>query len=846
MKLIFKTGIFFLLGIGAVKAQTGANCQQALPFCTDINNYDFPNSTGVPSLGNVSCLSSTPNPVWYYMQVAQTGNINIFISQANANGSGLDVDFAVWGPFVSLAAGCGNPFPPGTPVDCSYSTSATETAHIPNAPAGQYYIMLITNYSNQAGNIHFSQTNVGNNGAGATNCGILAAGSSNGPICAGQTLLLTANQVVGGTYQWTGPNGFSSTLQNPVIPNATVANAGTYTLVVTDPSGTDTALVNVVVNPKPTAALSTNPLVCLGTASVFSAAGSQPVPGITSYQWIFNNSGVINQTTNVPTATFTYPIAGTYNTAVVVTAAGCKDTARFQVIVSPKPTASFTMPAQSCEEKPVTLDASASAVAAPGLISEYRWDFNNDGTIDQTVPSPVLSHSFSQGTHAVKLTVSTNAGCTASDLKNIQVYDYPETAFEFNTPCLGGVTQFTNLTPPTTPAATYNWDFGYGIPGSTSTNPSVVFPGLGTRDITLIATVGGLCSDTLTKQQVIEHDVQAAFSFNGPCGFDGIFTDASFIPTDATGTINGWAWSFGDGGLSTDQNPTHTYQVNNINQVTLVVSTAEGCFDTLTQQVPKYAIPVAAFSAPNVCLNAHTLYIDSSTVSSGHIQSWLWSFGEDSAVSMDAVPIHTYDTTGTYPLVLVVTTENGCSDTAYGSTQVYPNPIAAFATVPPNSTTLLEPDVIFGDASIGAVSWLWTVVGQGTSNEQKPIWTFTSTGTYLIDLVVTNEYGCTDEAKQDFVVTPAYNFFAPGSFTPQNGDNLNAYWRVYTMGMREIKLSIFNRWGELLYSTEDPLFMWDGKYHGKQLPADQYIYKADTRDIEGKQYQYLGSILLLQ
>ena len=824
---------------GLVYAQNGSNCLQAIPFCTG-TNYTFPNSTGVPSLGSVSCLGSTPNPIWYFMQVQTPGDIDIYMSQANSSGGGLDVDFAVWGPFTSLAAGCGNPFPPGTPVDCSYSAAPTETANIPNAPAGAYYIMLITNFSNQSGTITFSQTG----GSGTTNCGVLAGATANGPLCVGQTLNLSANSVPNATYSWTGPNGFTSNAQNPTIPNVTTAQSGTYTLTVTTSTGSNTATVNVVVNTKPSASYTGNPQLCLGQPALFDASGSSPIPGITSYQWIFNNSGVINQTTSTPSTSFTWPVAGTYNTGLIVTQNGCKDTAHFQVTVSPTPTAAFTSVTQACEDQVVQLNASGSTVAS-GSIYEYRWDMQNDGTVDYNVAVPVFSNAFTPGVYNIKLTVVTNAGCTASVVKPLQIFAYPNLDFDFNHACVGGVTQFTNTTtydPSYT--ITYAWDLGYGN-YSTQTNPSTVFPGLGTYDVTLVGMVNNLCADTLTKQVVISDDVKAGFSYNEPCGVIGIFTDQSYIPQGATGTINNWGWSFGDGGLSTDQNPTHVYQNNNIYSVTLIVSTVEGCYDTLTQAVPKYAIPVAAFSAPNVCDNSPTVFMDSSSVSSGVIQSWNWDFG-DGTTSTDAIASHGYDTSGTYNITLIVTTENGCSDTAYSSTQVYPNPVAAFSLAPVHTTTLLEPDVQFTDASSGAIEWLWTVGTVGTSNEQNPLWTFEATGTYVIGLTVTNEYGCTDDTKQEFIVTPAYNFFTPNAFTPFNGDALNENWRVHTMGMKSMTLRIYNRWGEQLYATQDPAFLWDGTYKGKKLPADVYVYKVDTRDMEGKQHQYFGTITILQ
>ena len=821
-----------------VLAQTGANCNDALPFCTG-TNYTFPNSTGIPSLGNVACLGSTPNPIWYYFQVQTTGNIDIFMSQTNAGGGGLDVDFAVWGPFPSLAAGCGNPFPAGTPVDCSYSAAPTETANIPNAPAGQYYIMLITNFSNQSGTITFSQSG----GSGTTNCGLLAGGSSNGPICEGQTLALTATQVPGASYSWTGPNGFASVQQNPIIPNTTVANSGVYTLIVTSPTAADTAFIDGIVNPKPVAAFSADPVLCLGQPASFSAAGSTPAASISTYQWIFNNSGVVNQTTTVPNTQFTYPVAGVYNTAVIVTANGCRDTANQQVTVYPNPVANLTVQTEACENQLVTLDASGSTVGGGAVIVEYRWDINDDGVVDNVTQTGIVNQAFPAGNYSIRVTVLTAEGCSASTARNLVVYEFPEIDFDYNNACVGGITAFTNSTQPANSA--YNWDFGHAGITSTQASPSIIYPGVGSYDVALIATVNNLCSDTLVKTVTISNDVTASFAFNEPCGLTGVFTDESSIPAGANGNINTWNWSFGDGNTSTAQNPVHVYVSNNTNAVTLIVGTAEGCFDTLTQQVPKYAVPVADFSVTSVCLNAPSLYTDNSSVSSGDIVSWNWDLGNNTT-SANPLPALTYANPGNYTANLIITTEFGCSDTASYTFDVFPNPIADFVTSPPANTTLLEPEVQFIDLSTGANQWLWTVGTVGSTNEQNVLWTFETTGTYIISLEVTNEFGCTDLAKQEFIVTPAYNFFAPNAFTPFDGDQLNPYWTVSTMGMKEMQLSIFNRWGELLYSTQDPYFLWDGKYDGKELPSDVYVFKANTRDIAGKQYQYIGTITLVR
>lgn len=168
MKL-FVRYIFFISFITqslSLSAQ-GTNCSNADPFCTG-TTYNFPNSTNVSDLGTINCCLTTPNPAWYYLQIDQSGQINITIQQTANGGSGLDVDFVMFGPYNSLNQACAT-IPGGNIVDCSYDPAAVETAIIPNAVTGQIYVLLLTNFSNQAGNINFSQTG----GNGSTDCNIV-------------------------------------------------------------------------------------------------------------------------------------------------------------------------------------------------------------------------------------------------------------------------------------------------------------------------------------------------------------------------------------------------------------------------------------------------------------------------------------------------------------------------------------------------------------------------------------------------------------------------------------------------------------------------------------------------
>ena len=165
----------------------GSGCFQSIPFCTAMT-YNFPNSTGTSAPGgpNYGCLGSQPNPTWYYMEVDQGGTFNIGLVQTtgpNGTGSGIDVDFALYGPFTSLNAGCTSVMGGGlAPIQCSFSTAFTETIGIglpggtgsgastpPAAVAGQFYIVLLTNFNGSAGYMDFNQ----NGGSGIADCSIV-------------------------------------------------------------------------------------------------------------------------------------------------------------------------------------------------------------------------------------------------------------------------------------------------------------------------------------------------------------------------------------------------------------------------------------------------------------------------------------------------------------------------------------------------------------------------------------------------------------------------------------------------------------------------------------------------
>lgn len=407
-----------LLIVLSVLIQIDANaqgiiCAEAQPYCTD-SGVTFPAGVNQPAASltepgnNYNCLGTSPNPAWYYLQIGNPGDINIL--QTNSNS--VDVDFALWGPFPTLAAATDNCGSLGVAADCSYSASAVENIDITGGNTGDVYLLLITNYSNQPTNINAVQTG----GLGSTNCDIvtcipeIAAPQGTTNVCNGGTIqLFGLPNVDGASYLWVGPNGYISGAQNPTIPNATPAQAGEYSLIIT--TNCDSDPVGVTVAVFPTINSSTSVSICQGQ-TYFAGGADQSQSG--SYTDVTTDAnGCENVLTTNLTVNPAYQVstaaticegesiflggapqtqAGTY-TDVFTASTGCDSTVVTQLTVNPVPPDVSLSNAAICAGSSATLNA-----AVAGDVS-YAW---SNG---QTSPSINATNS---GTYTV--TVSNNCG----------------------------------------------------------------------------------------------------------------------------------------------------------------------------------------------------------------------------------------------------------------------------------------------------------------------------------------------------------------------------------------------------------------------------------------------------
>ena len=514
-------------------------CETSLPFCTNNGLYNFPAGVNAGSAGSGdpyycygedhqgqdNCLSTSPNPAFYFMRIDEPGNLDIYMYSTPSH----DIDFDCWGPFDDITTAC-DQLACSNMVDCSYDPAATEHCHINNAQTGQYYVLLITNFSNQTCNINFE-----NQGTGTTDCSILPPLVDNdGPYCLGETIHLSAIGQPGATYSWTGPNGFTSTLQNPVIENCTLGMSGNYTCTITLAGETNSAVTTLSVFAIPEANFEAT-MVCLGNPTEFnSTATVSDGQQITSYEWDFGD-GATESGANV---SHTFTEAGTFSvTHHVSTRAGCASQVTLPVVVVAAPVASFTA-TTVCQGEATQFTSTSTG----DQISGFQWNFG-DG---QTGTGETVSHTYTQaGNFQVTLTAEGSGGtCSGTITQSVTVHAMPAPVATAN-PYSVQYSEASTIT--VNPGAegnfTYHWEPANMVTDPNSqTTQTVPLIESQTYTVTVTNTQGGCTSTTYVTVSMDGSDLTATATADQYEICDGSSTTLHAIPAGGTGNYS-FSWT---------------------------------------------------------------------------------------------------------------------------------------------------------------------------------------------------------------------------------------------------------------------------------------------------------------
>ncbi len=397
----------------------------------------------------------------------------------------------------------------------------------------------------------------------------------------------------------------------------------------------------------------------------------------------------------------------------------------------------------------------------------------------------------------------------------------------------------------------YEWriDLGNGNFFTSSTfEPTVTFPGAGTYQGWMIANPGSVgCTDTALLTINISLDVLADFSMTYDSCEIGLSYFTNKTSFDPVTPIQSYAWSFGDGTGSSMSSPTHQYVYpdTGFHNVTLVATNIVGCASIKTKRLDWTPKPIFPLDLNNdtACINflagnIPSIYypIDDYT--------FQWDFGEGTS-SDQFLAEHNYTQSGIYNRTLVITSPKGCTQQFNSTVVALDTPKANFSYLPTQPTSL-NPVVEFKDESELSNLWEWHF-GNGISKlssfESDITYSYPDTGQHLVKLVVTHINGCTDTAQQLIDIVPEVTYFLPNALTPNEDGKNDVYkGKGYTQYMKSFEMGIYSRWGERLFTTQDPNEAWNGRKNnvGQKCQAGVYVVVVRIVGPRGKQQELKG------
>ncbi len=673
--------------------------------------------------------------------------------------------------------------------------------------------------------------------------------TSSSTICLGDSITFTDASTTSGatTYSWTFTTGTPATA-NTVGPHTVVFNtAGTHniSLTVTDANGTDNITLPITVNPLPTVtANATATSICSGDPVTLTGGGA------TSYTW---DNGVTDGVAFNPTATTTYTVTGTDGN-------NCSNTAQVTVTVNncSQPTASFTTSANTiCVGGSITFtDASTGSG-----ITTWSWTFptGTPGTANTQGPHNVVFNTA--GTHNINLQVTDVNGTHDTTIAiTVNNCTQPTASFTMSadTICTGDSITFTDASTGSG-ITTWNWTFPTGTPATANTQGphTVVFNTAGTHNINLQITDANGTHDT-TIAIVVNNCAQPQASFIASA--DTICMGDSITFTDnSTGSgINTWNWTFNGGNPLIANTPgPHTVTFNNAGSfnITLQINYPGGNSDTtITIVVDSCNPPIAAIgidpSNGKICKNGCVEF--SYNGSGGIPTSWVWTFEgavPDSSISENPGLVCWPDTIGKFVVTLEVTNAYGTSSVIDTITVSDPAIITAYSDTTiifgTNVTLTAQATDTSGNIISGG-TYTWSPINNLTCVLCQTTTVIQPTDTSVYIVAYEAENGCIVYDTVTVNVDMQFNIGVPSAFTP-NGDGNNDLLLVRGLiGIESLTFSIYNRYGQEVFFTNEKAEGWDGTHNGNPLNPGVFVYYVKATMLDGTIRELKGNVTLIR
>lgn len=559
--------------------------------------------------------------------------------------------------------------------------------------------------------------------------------------------------------------------------------------------------------------------------------------GGTNYAWDFGVAGTTTDVSTVFAPTFTYPTDGIYTAMLVVNPGWpCTDTAYMEVNVNNELEVDFTFVDSMCIFGN-SFDFNASTTSA--LNVNYSWDFGPNATPSTATGQSVQGVSFSSsGNHQITLTGS--AGVCENDFIDF-AFIFPEPIAEIvvpeNVECLGLDISFGNNSQNST---NYEWNFG-DLTTTTDVSNSVqgqyVYPGPGNYTVMLVAGSTPECKDTTYADIELRDPILLAFtSQDSMCITNNAF-DFDGTVSGPPGTIYTWNFSSAGNPSSSNQVDVNGVSFSQSGTIPITLSGDDGiCQESITQNIYLYQEPTINFTLnPGLqCVPFNAQFVDNSWAETGITYSW--DFG-DGGTSSEENPSHLYTQVGNFPVTLTISTASGCVSTLTllqsDIVNVRPTPVAGFE-LSTDYTDICNSVISFTNTSVGGHTYFyWFDDTTAFSLQENPSHLYYTDGTHYPYQIVTNEWQCSDTSDRQRLYIEPYPFYVPNAMTPDNDEFNNDFKAVAALGVDAFDMKIYDRWGELLFHSQNIDYPWDGNLpSGQRAMNGTYIYKIELETCE--------------
>lgn len=685
--------------------------------------------------------------------------------------------------------------------------------------------------------------------------------STTAPVCQGESFQLNASSSGGSTYSWTGPNAFASSQQNPVIGSATLAAAGIYNVIATlNNCSSLPASIDVVIHPRPPApVLPGTVTTCLNETIQLTSSSS--FAGALTYSWTGPNGFTSNaQNPLIPNATAA--MAGTYTlTTTSVTGSCVSPSASLNVVILPLPNIS-----SSSHINPIGCGTATGSIILNGLVANQSYTVyyrKNAGPVASEIimannAGNVIISGMTAGVYT-DVMVSRN-GCSSNIAGPFMLIDTAPFSVlaSTNSPLCEGSTILLNAEVTTTGGATYDWNGPNGFKSSIK-SPVIANGNTSNNGIYYVAvTIDGCTANDSITVTVSELTVAGITAPNAAvCRGKN---DGTIYLSGQLGQVVRWEASINNGASWTpvqsslaflhykDLTITTWYRALVKNGACQALYTNTTMIDVLnTVENVSFTPGNLGFCTHDttIKLNVAYNYTGSDPVSIyWYVNGQIRSLSNPFDLNIN-VPLNSASNDVTTIRVLA---ENsfGCGDTSATSTiTVYPIPKLILTKDNDINCKLAISHLNVS----GASTYSWRSTDAAVNGATSPNLTVTPsiTSTYYVD--ATSADGC--EAKDSIRVivdrsTGNGSFEVPNAFTP-NDDGRNDCFGAKAWGnVSNFKFSVYNRKGQLMFTTTNPNDCWDGRYNGKPQPPEVYVYWIEAKTICEERTFRKGTIVLIR